>query len=89
MALAVDSDPHDIARYIFRAAAEITWDPESKRFLSPRPELGPPARHFGHVIGHVADELGYVLVITSQTQWINVPASDRMAIEALPVPPGA
>ena len=81
VALTLTADPDDLGRFIYRAAAEISWEPEQMRFLSPRPEFGPPAKHFQHVAANVADELGYVLVTSPSTRWINVSAEDRVAIE--------
>ena len=82
LSLTLRDDPQDSGRYIYRAAAEIEWKPEQKCFISPRPELGPPRKHFTHVATAAADELGYILTPNAETEWINVPAEDRAAIES-------
>jgi hypothetical protein len=80
--LTVAADPDDYWRHIYRAAAEIQWDAERSILLSPRPELGPPSKHFSHVAQNASDELGYTIVTTAQTVWANVPDDERRLIEA-------
>lgn len=83
LAITLAADPNDWGGLIYRAAAEISWEPELLRFVSPRPELGPPSKHFSHVARAAADELGYVLTPTDVTRWINVPPAERAEIERL------
>jgi|SRR5690348_4709949 len=81
LALTLRDDPQGVCPYIYRAAAEIEWQAEQSRFISPRPELGSPSAHYDHVARAVRDELGYVLVSDANTEWANVPAGERAAIE--------
>lgn len=83
LALTLSDDPSNIARFIYRAAAEVTWEPERRRLVSPRPELGPPATHFVHVARAAAHELGYQFAVTSKTEWVRVSDADRAAIMAI------
>lgn len=87
IAVTIGSDPNGLARFIYRAAAEIDWEPETMRYLSPRPELGPPLVHFTHIAAAASDELGWRLYVSPATRWMNVPQGLRDAIEA--VAPGA
>lgn len=82
VALTIADDPDGLAPFIYRAAAEITWEPDARRFVSPRPTLGAPAVHFAHLAAAVADELGWRFQVSARTQWINVPPDLRAAIEA-------
>lgn len=82
VALTLREDPKDFGRYIYRAAAEIEWQPEELRFIGPRSELGSPSKHFAHVATAASDELGYVLTPNPDTEWVNVPAQERVAIES-------
>ena len=81
LALSLRDDPRGYADQIYRAAAEIQWEPDGKRYISPRPELGPPRKHFAHVAAAAKGELGYELVPDANTEWVNVPAEERAAIE--------
>jgi len=89
LSLTLRDDPADAAKYIYRAAAEIQWIAKDHRFISPRPELGPPAKHFSHVAAAVKDECGYDLVLDASTEWINLTPEDRSAIETCRLSPGA
>lgn len=81
LALTLRDDPAGRCPYIYRAAAEIEWQPDQSRFISPRSELGSPSTHYLHVARVVRDELGYVLVSDAGIEWINVPPSERAVIE--------
>ena len=59
--LQVANDPRDVCRFIYRAAAEIVWDADTRTFTSPRPELGPAAAHFQHEERAVRDEFRIVV----------------------------
>jgi len=82
VAVTIAEDPDDLARFIYRAAAEISWEPEAMRFVSPRPGLGPPAAHFAHIAAAAADELGWRFYVSPRTTWVNVPEDLRATIEA-------
>lgn len=81
VAVTIAEDPDDLARFIYRAAAEISWEPEAMRFVSPRPGLGPPATHFAHLAAAAADELGWRFYVSPRTRWVNVTESLRATIE--------
>ncbi len=81
VALTLRADPHGYASMIYRAGAEITWEADGRRFISPRPELGPPRRHFAYVAAAAKQELGYELVPDDGTEWINVSPAEREAME--------
>jgi len=81
LALTLRDDPEGLCPYIHRAAAEIEWQPDQSRFISPRPELGSPSTHYVHVARAVRDELGYVLVSDASTEWVNIPPGERAVIE--------
>ena len=82
VAVTIGEDPDGRAPFIYRAAAEVAWEPDARRFVSPRPGLGPPAKHYAHIAAAVADELGWHLYVSPRTRWVNVPEDLRSAIEA-------
>ena len=88
LALTLRDDPAGRCPSIYRAAAEIEWQPVHSRFISPRPELGSPSAHYVHVARAVREELGYVLVPDASTKWVNVPSEDRAVIEGQLAQPG-
>ncbi len=83
LALTLRDDPRGLAEYIWQAAAEIDWEPAQQRFISPRPELGPPRKHFAHVTAAAREELGYILTPVADTDWVNVAPEEKTAIEGL------
>jgi hypothetical protein len=88
LSLTLRDDPGGWAKYIYRAAAEIEWVPEERRFISPRPELGPPQKHYSHVATAAADECSYLLTPDADTEWVNVPTDERTAMESFKLSSG-
>ena len=67
--------------YIYRAAAGVTWEPQGQflHFGDPRGLTYPVC--FQQIISVVASEYGHHLALSKHTEWINVPADLRNAIE--------
>jgi hypothetical protein len=66
--------------HIYRAAAGVEWD-RSGRFLhAEEPGAWTYPICFGQILSAVASEYGDTLIITSATEWLNVPTEVRAAI---------
>lgn len=74
--------PQGTFPFIYRAAMEVGWDPDSCMLFSPKPREWSYLRWFQQIAAAVADEYRVRLVITPQTRWTNVPDALRAEIEA-------
>lgn len=78
----------DSFQYIYRAAAGVEWVATEGRFLSPsRYMLGAPfplssEQRFKNLASAAASEMGIILQVTSNTEWVAVPEEMRRTIEA-------
>ncbi len=68
---------------IWRAAAEIGWDPETRALYGPKPREWSYAKWFQHLVAAACDEYGVTLRLSPETRWLNVPLDIRNAIERL------
>ena len=62
----------DSFQYVYRAAAEVRWDPAQACFTCPPPREWSYVRWFEHARGAVQAELGWHLEVTRRTRWTNV-----------------
>ena len=60
-------------QYIYREAAEVYWDNERKAFKAPVPREWSHSDWYQHII-KVTTNIGITLVLTKDTNWVNVPA---------------
>lgn len=58
--------------YVYRAAAEVTWEEARSCFVCPRPREWSYSRWFQQARDAVRGELGLEFKITPSTAWINV-----------------
>jgi hypothetical protein len=63
---------NDGYQYVYRAAAEVSWDPALACFVCPRPREWSYLRWFQHARDAVRSELGCDLRITERTSWTNI-----------------
>ena len=67
---------------IYRAGMEVSWDADSRSFVSPIPRKWTRADWFRQILRAVKGEYGTSLRVLPSTQWSNVTAEDRKEIEA-------
>jgi hypothetical protein len=65
-------DADDSFQYVYRAAAEVSWDPAQACFTCPQPREWSYLQWFEHARGAVRSELGWNLKVTRRTTWTNV-----------------
>ena len=65
---------------IYRSAMEVHWDAPGKFLYSPMPREWSYSQWFTQIIGAVRDEYGFLLLITPQTDWGNIPADVKTEI---------
>jgi hypothetical protein len=76
-------DALDGFQYVYRAAAEVSWDPDEGCFVCPTPREWSYVRWFQHAREVIQSELGCDLEITGGTSWKNVTDVLRDEISAL------
>ena len=67
---------------VYRAAMEVSWDPERGCLLSPQPRTLTYADWFRRILSAAQDEYGLRLRLTPETKWANVPDETRREMEA-------
>jgi hypothetical protein len=67
--------------FIYRAAADISWNPESRSLIAPAPKEWSYADWFDQMRFAVSSEYGQRLTLTADTAWANVPDEVRAEIE--------
>lgn len=67
--------------YIYRAAAEVSWDAAERRFMTPVPRERSYDEWFQHLVAIVSSELGVKLRITERTEWVNIAGELRRKME--------
>jgi Integron Cassette Protein Hfx_Cass5 len=68
-------------QYIYREAAAVYWDNEHKGFKSTKaPGEWTYAAWYDHIVAIVKSSVGAKLVLSSNTQWINVPQEIKSQI---------
>ena len=68
--------------HIYRAAAGVEWDRSGGFLHAWEPGSWPYPTYFGQILSAVASEYGDTLIIDSATEWLNVPADVRSAIQS-------
>lgn len=68
--------------YVYREAMEVHWDANAMVLYSPKPREWSYLQWFQQIIA-AAKEQGTSLIITTSTQWSNVPKALRQEIEKL------
>lgn len=69
--------------YIYRAAAEVSWNKDSKCFTSPVPKKWSNLDWYKHIVTVANSELGVSLDLTELTAWVNVTESLKNEILAI------
>jgi Integron Cassette Protein Hfx_Cass5 len=72
------ADP--LFQYVYRAAAEVSWDSVQSCFTCPKPRERLYVEWFQHARDVVRSELGCNLELNSQTAWTNIPEGLRAEI---------
>jgi Integron Cassette Protein Hfx_Cass5 len=67
--------------FIYRAAAQIAWDPDRQSFVSPVPREWSHTDWFRHILSAVRSETGVRLFLSDSTVWINISPETRTAIQ--------
>jgi hypothetical protein len=58
---------------IWRSATEVHWNDKGGYLFSPKPREWSYLDWYNHIIGVVKDEYGCKLIMTSNTNWLNIP----------------
>jgi len=66
------SEADDSFKYVYRAAAEVGWDPALGCFVCPAPRDWSYLRWFQHARDTIRSELACHLAITDRTFWRNI-----------------
>lgn len=75
--------PREGFEHIYRAAMEVSWDPASKRLVTPSPRQWGPADWFIQIVRAVQSEYGVRLYVSAATRFVNVSPAERQKIESL------
>jgi hypothetical protein len=75
-------EPDDSFQFVYRAAAEVGWDPVQACFTCPKPREWSYVRWFQQARSAVGSELGWTLKVTRRTTWTNIPDVLREEIRA-------
>src|SRR3569623_1942402 len=75
-------ETNDGHQNIYRAAAEVSWDPALSAFVCPTPREWSYLRWFQHARDAVRSELGWDLEITARTSWTNIAGALRDEISS-------
>ena len=67
-------------QHIYREAAEVYWDNERAGFTAPPPRKWSHADWYHHIVSVAASVLGISLVLSSKTNWVNVPTQTQAEI---------
>ena len=68
--------------HVWRAAMEVYWNESSTTLHSPPPRSWSYVDWYRQIVAAAKDEYGCTLVLTLETQWVNVPAELREAVLA-------
>jgi len=78
-------EANDGYQSVYRAAAEVSWDPALACFVCPKPREWSYLQWFQHARDAIRSELGCELKITGRTSWTNVPNVLRDEISFAPI----
>ena len=73
---------NDIFQFIYRTATGVVWNESNQSFMSPVPRDWSLFDWYKNIVGSVTSEMGVLLIVTSDTQWRNVPAYLQKQIES-------
>ena len=76
------TEANDRYQHVYRAAAEVTWDPSVACFVCPAPREWSYLRWFRQARDAIRSELGCELQVTGRTSWSNVGDVLRAEISA-------
>jgi hypothetical protein len=65
-------EANDGYELVYRAAAEVSWDPSLSCFVCPNPRAWSYLQWFQHARDAIRSELGCDLQITGRTSWRNI-----------------
>ena len=72
---------------IYRAAAGIDWDADSRSLVAPKPKEWSYLDWFQNILSAVRTEYGDQLTFSSHTRWSNVPDDLRLKMEQIFIEP--
>ncbi len=58
---------------IWRSATEVHWDVEGSFLYSPKPREWSYFDWYKRILGSIKSEYGYILLLTKNTTWDNIP----------------
>jgi hypothetical protein len=67
-------------QYIYREAAEVYWDNETKGFKAPPPGKWSHSDWYHHIVSVAASGVGIALGLSRKTNWVNVPPKTKEEI---------
>ena len=67
-------------QHIYRQAAEVYWDNGIKGFKAPPPRKWSYPEWYHHIVSVAASGLDIDLVLSSNTNWVNVPSKIKAEI---------
>jgi len=70
--------------HIYRSAMGVNWSSNQHELFFPEAREWSYARCFQQIVSAVDDEYGISLVLTSSTEWQNIPDRQRREIGELP-----
>jgi hypothetical protein len=66
---------------IYRTATEVHWNPEKHSLYSPEPRDWTYKMWFEHILNVAEKDCNCKLVITKNTNWVNIPAELKEEIQ--------
>ncbi|MES1196783.1 MAG: hypothetical protein ABUL58_07550 [Steroidobacter sp.] len=70
------SNPSKMLRFIYRAAMGVGWEDDSSRLVCDSNDKG---EAFARISRALAEEMGLIMQITPQTEWINISEESQLA----------
>lgn len=70
------SNPSKMLRFIYRAAMDVDWEDESSSLVC---DSNDKDEAFARISRALAEEMGLIMQITPQTEWINIPEESKLA----------
>ena len=75
--------PEQDFELVQRDDMQVSWDADSRAFLSADPQSWDPVDWLRQILGAARDECGVLLRATDKTTWMGLPEADRKAMELL------
>ena len=66
---------------IYRTATEVHWNPDKHSLYSPQPRDWTYKMWFDHILHVAKKECNYILELSEDTKWFNIPDNLKQEIE--------